>query len=339
MNNSELKKIILEEIKQMLLENYEVCIAPPFMTDKTGRIIDPYENPQAYGLRDDYDIVATGGKEPKYYGVYDDKASVPANAPASTRKGKIKNNSADLAAQKRAATASKAGVIIPGTKIKTAGTVSGEASGILDLGNGRLMVRVMIDGEPQVFIKGTGTSQIYINRNPEGRFRGFGPMPTEWYPLSKDAPSNYSTSGGKYQKISPKDPYSAFVKGGKKQPHPVHGPRSSVQVSSNFRSEMNKKHGAGWERKVKPGSRIDKDLRLAFKKGEGVTYSPTGKYPHPESEYGQIIKQISALEEKGELEKIFGKKAQGSEGPNNYAIEDFMSGQTTAEVAAAETLM
>lgn len=344
MNRRILERIIQEEVDKILLESVEVCIAPPFMVDDSGKILDPIDNPQAYGLPgEDWVLIGGSRNKPKYYGVYDSPDAADAAwkkiRSARSRKGGAKGAS-DLNAQKAAEEAAKnakmaqkPGILIPGTSVRTAGTVTGEVSGILNTGRHQ-MVRVMVDGQPQTFIKGSGRSQIYIKKSPSGDIIGFEPMPIQWYPLGKSAAEDLPGTG-KFTKIRHTDPKGRFVKDGKPQQHPTHGPETSVQLSSKFRRKMEDKYGSNWHREVTPDSDASKDLLMALEmKDGGVTYSPPGKWPHPNSEYGKISRQLGNLESKGQLEKVFGKMSDGGYGQNTRAVAAFMDGKDTAAQAA-----
>ena len=316
------KKGGLKESKKKNLNEQNVfCICPPYQIDDFGRLVDPEVNPKAYGLGPGDEILygADGN-------VYAQTRRVPDQASQGARQ-------ASRGASQASRGASQAGI---GSMRFT--NNRGAPAGVLKF-DGRTMVRVMVDGTPVTFLKGSGTSQVRIIRGADGRAKQIVPMEIAWYPIG-DVGSHYQNTLGKvkhYPKKGAEDPKFNFEgPDGRNIPHPDMQGGQIAQYTDEFNYKMTGKYGEDWPRKMLDNHEISDDVIAGFRSGEIYPITRrVDKWPHPESEYGKIASQINAADEAGRLEDVFGKAAKMDveDGPSIIRWE---KGELDAREAAHE---
>ena len=187
----------------------------------------------------------------------------------------------------------------PKLEEKAGRTLQREKSGILIDPDGRAMVVVVVDGEKVMFLKGSGTSQSLINKTPEGL--QMQPFPREWYPLDG------TFTGITYPKVKSSDPRMGLSS--QNRQHPKYNTDTIVRWDNDFDDQMTKDFGKYWPLHIHDGDYISGLVVKAYKEGRyTLPRVPPGKWPHPDSQFGEIAKQISAAEAAGQLEKVFGQK-------------------------------
>jgi len=161
------------------------------------------------------------------------------------------------------------------------------------------MVVVVVDGEKVMFLKGSGTSQSLINKTPEGL--QMQPFPREWYPLDG------TFTGITYPKVKSSDPRMGLSS--QNRQHPKYNTDTIVRWDNDFDDQMTKNFGKEWPLHIHDGDYISGLVVKAYKEGRyTLPRVPPGKWPHPDSQFGEIAKQINAAEAAGQLEKVFGQK-------------------------------
>ena len=82
-----------------------------------------------------------------------------------------------------------------------------------------------------------------------------------------------------------------------------------VRWDNDFDDQMTKDFGKEWPLHIHDGDYISGLVVKAYKEGRyTLPRVPPGKWPHPDSQFGEIAKQINAAEAAGQLEKVFGQK-------------------------------
>lgn len=303
------KKGGLKELKKKknLNEQNVICICPPYKISDRGRIIDPETNPGAYGLGPGDELLYdTAGN---YY-----KSTKPSQGAGQASRG-----------------ASQAGI---GSLRFT--TNSGAPAGIIKTPN-HTIVRVMVDGTPVTFLKGSGKSQLRIKYGADGRAKQIVPMEIQWYPLD-DIGGYYKNTLGDvdwYPKKNSSDPKFNF-KGSddRNVPHPDMQGGQVSQYGDEWGAQMDAKHGSDWQRRMLDDDAVSDDVIAGWRNGDIYPIQRVDKWPHPESEYGKIATQINAADEAGQLEDVFGPVARiNADGPT---IIKWEKGELDAKEAAQQ---